>query len=158
MRQKRREASGCIITGNIDDISEIENCIRKTKKYTKGAFRKRIDYPIQGEEFPSKMHSDYYEVYPDVEVRDGAIWDLAASVAWAWVWGDVRHIDVIFQYDFRANEASMMVRDGPDAVKELVAAIPKFGKAVEDAKKHKKELSEALEKSTENKVEVVAHG
>jgi len=140
MRQKRRETSGCIINGNIGDIRAIEDCIRATKKYTEGLGTMRTRHPIQGDEFPSKVFSKYYEVYPKVEVS----WDMPAGVALDLLWGDTPCLVVIFHYDYRANEASMTVRDGPEAKKQMIEAIPGFG--------------EAVEKATENKVEVAVHG
>jgi len=140
MRQKRREASGCIITGNIGDIRAIEDCIRATKKYTEGIGTRRAKHPVQGDGFPSKVFSKYYEVYPKIELS----WDMPAGVALDWLWQDTPCLDVIFHYDYRANEASMTVRDGPEAKKQLVKAIPGFG--------------DAVVKTVNNKVEVEVSG
>lgn len=122
------------ITSNIACIRELEDCIRVTKKYTKGAFRKAAVHPIQGEDFPSKVLTEYYEVYPTLEVS----WNMPAGKAIDWLWGDIRHIDVHFKYDYRVNVASMLVKDGHQAVDELCKGIPNFklalGKAIEFSK------------------------
>lgn len=110
------------IAGSITAIRELEDCIRLTKKYTKGAFSKPVKHPVQGAEFPSRVLTEYYEVYPDVDVS----WDMRGSDAWAWVWGDVAHIDVWFHYDYRANVAWMIVGGGDTAIDGLVRGIPGF--------------------------------
>jgi len=122
MRQKRRMKNGSEFTSNIVNIRAIEDCIRATNKYTKGIFRRRTQHPIQGEDFPSRVLNEYYEVYPDTELS----WDMPASEAWAWVWGDVPHYDVWFTYDYRTNKASVIVKDGVGAVKKLAQSIPNF--------------------------------
>ncbi len=109
--------------GSILVVREAEDCIRATKKYTKGAFSKPRKYPVQGEDFPSVFLTEYYEVYPDTVVG----WNMSAVDAWAWIWGDVIHIDVLFQYDYRSNKAKVIVRGGTRAVDELVRGIPGLG-------------------------------
>jgi len=69
----------------------------------------------------------YYEVYPEVEIRGGAFWNLPVGVALDWLWRDTPCIDVIFKYDYRENKASILIEDGIVAVKALANAIPKFG-------------------------------
>lgn len=101
---------------------ELEDTVRATRKYTKGAFSRAQQHPIQGDEFPSKVLTEYYEVYPDLELS----WDMQAVDAWAWVWGDRTHIDVIFLYDYRNNKAKVTVHGGLGAVKELRSGIPGF--------------------------------
>lgn len=127
------------VVSNISNIREIEDCIRATKKYTKGAFKKKIDYPIQGEEFPSKVVMEYYEVYPCCDIT----WDMPAGQAWALLWGDEIHIDIVFKYDYRCNRASMAIsnaykgfssNNGNRSVTELIKSIPGFDKALEKAR------------------------
>jgi len=129
-----------VFVGNIACVRDVEDCIRATKKYTKGAFRKEIQHPIQGGEFPSKQITEHYEVYPDTELS----WDMSASEAWAWVWGDVSHIDVVFRYDYQKNWASVTVKAGREAVIELARAIPNFSdtlaKAVVSGNGHKSQV------------------
>lgn len=109
--------------GSILAVREVEDCIRATKKYTKGAFTKSVKHPMQGEEFPSRVLTEYYEVYPDTELS----WDMSASEAWAWVWGDVPHIDVRFHYNYQQNKAMIVIYGGNGVVEELKRAIPQFG-------------------------------
>jgi len=137
MRQKRREASGCVISGNIGDVRAIEDCIRATKKYTEGIGTIRAKHPVQGNGFPSKVFSKYYEVYPKIELS----WNMPAGVALDWLWGDTPFFDVVFHYDYRTNEASMTIRDGPEAKKQLVEAIPGFGDAVAFVENGRTEVS-----------------
>lgn len=108
------------LEGNIIEIREVEDTIRASKKYTKGAFSRAVEHPIQGADFPSKVLTEYYEVYPDTEVH----WDMPAGVAIDWLWGDVLHIDVVFSYDYRANKAKMTVRGGKGVLRELTRGIP----------------------------------
>lgn len=123
------------ITSNIACIRELEDCIRVTKKYTKGAFRKAAVHPIQGEDFPSKLLTEYYEVYPDTDIT----WEMPAGKAIDWLWGDVRHIDVHFKYDYRINVASIKVKDGANGMNELIGGIPGFKEALDNAIKVNKE-------------------
>ena len=112
------------IKSNILLVRDLEDTIRATRKYTKGAFSKASKHPqkIQGEEFPSRVLTEYYEVYPDLEVG----WDMRAGDAWAWVWGDVVHIDVVFLYDYRENKAKVTIHGGKDALEKLKEGIPGF--------------------------------
>lgn len=106
---------------------ELEDAIRATRKYTKGAFSRVQQHPIQGDGFASKLLTEYYEVYPDLEIG----WDMKATDAWAWVWGDTSRIEVAFRYDYRDNRARITVYGGRDALRELGAGIPGL-KAVVD--------------------------
>jgi len=104
-------------------VRDLEDTIRATKKYTKGAFSKAASHPIQGEgQFPSRVLTEYYEVYPDLEIG----WDMRAGDAWAWVWGDVVHIDITFLYDYRDNKAKVTIHGGKDAMEKLKEGIPGF--------------------------------
>ena len=113
-------------TGNITEIRAVEDCIRATKKYTKGAFTKAAQHPIQGEEFPSRVLTEYYEIYPDTEVG----WDMSASAGWAWVWGDTPHIDVVFRYNYQRDKAIVIIHGGNGVVKLLGEGIPGFEEAL----------------------------
>ncbi len=123
-----RKNKGVEFPGNIIAIRSIEDCIRVTKKYTEGIRTMRKTHPIQGGDFPSAVFCKYYEVYPEMEVG----LDMAVSDFIDWVWGDTPCIDVMFHYDYRANKASMVIRDGFDAVKQLTKSIPGFGDILKD--------------------------
>lgn len=113
-----------VLRSSILLIRDLEDTIRATKKYTKGAFSKAVKHPqkIQGEEFPSRVLTEYYEVYPDLEVS----WDMRAGDAWAWVWGDTVHIDVTFVYNYNDNRARVTIYGGKDALEKLKEGIPGF--------------------------------
>ena len=111
-----------VYKGDILSIREVEDCIRATKKYTKGVFRKQVKHPEQGEDFPSRVITEYYEVYPDIEVEVG--WSMPASMAFAWIFGDTPHIDVWFHYDYRNTEARLEIDGGEKAVAKLMKGIP----------------------------------
>lgn len=111
--------------GNIQSVRGIEDCIRATKKYTKGIFSRAKTYPIQGEDFPSKVVTEYYEVYPDTEIS----WDMPAGKAIDWLWGEVLHIDVVFRYDYRVNKASVTIRGNNGVLQELKRGIPNLAEA-----------------------------
>jgi len=116
------------LVGSIESVRAIEDTIRATKKYTKGVFRKPVQHPIQGEDFPSKVLTEYYEVYPTIEVG----WDMPAGTALDWLWGEkasgekVPHIDVFFRYDYRNNKASVIIKNGINPTKLLEQYIPSF--------------------------------
>jgi len=112
--------------GSILAVRAVEDTIRATKKYTKGAFQKPARHPIQGEDFPSRVLTEYYEVYPDTELG----WDMPASEGWAWVWGDVPHIDVLFKYNYQRDKAIVIIHGGNGVVDLLEAGIPGFGEAL----------------------------
>lgn len=106
--------------GDILSVRVAEDCIRLTRKYTKGVFRKSVVYPIQGEDFPSRVLTEYYEVYPDLDIS----WDMLATDAWAWVWGDVLHVDVFFNYSYSNNKAKIIIHGGNGVVRDLEEGIP----------------------------------
>ena len=112
--------------GSILAVRAVEDTIRATKKYTKGAFTKPTPHPIQGGEFPSRVLTEYYEVYPDTELG----WDMPASEGWAWVWGDTPHIDVLFKYNYLRDKAIVVIHGGNGVVKLLGEGIPGFEKAL----------------------------
>lgn len=114
-------------TGSILAIRAIEDCIRSTNKYTKGVFRRKVEHPIQGAEFPSRVITEYYEVYPDMELS----WDMPASDAWAWVWGDTPHVDVWFHYNYNKNSARMEVGGNNGVVEMLKGGVPGLAEAME---------------------------
>ena len=117
-----RQKNGNEFIGNIARVRAVEDCIRATKKYTEGIKTMRLKHPVQGEEFASKVFCKYYEVYPTIELS----WDMPAGIAIDWLWGDTPCIDVVFRYDYRINTASVSVRDGSEAVRELARTIPEF--------------------------------
>jgi hypothetical protein len=124
----KTEIKGCIL-----EVRAVEDCIRSTRKYTKGAFSRSAPHPqgpIQGGDFPSRLLTEYYEVYPDMELS----WDMPASNAWAWVWGDTTHIDVRFIYDYRQDRAEVVIFGGPLAIAELSQGIPGFKEALDQIK------------------------
>jgi hypothetical protein len=107
-------------TGTILEIRAMEDCVRTTKKYTKGAFSRPAQHPIQGDDFPSKVITEYYEVYPDMEVgMDMSIIDFAL-----WLADETPHIDVRFNYNYQRNRAMMIVFGGNDAMRALTDGIP----------------------------------
>jgi len=112
--------------GSILAVRAVEDTIRATKKYTKGAFKSPVKHPIQGGEFPSRVLTEYYEVYPDTELG----WDMPASEGWAWVWGDTPHIDVLFKYNYQRDKAIVIIHGGNGVVKLLGEGIPGFEEAL----------------------------
>lgn len=112
--------------GNILNTRQVEDTVRATKKYTKGAFTRAARHPMQGEDFPSKVLTEYYEIYPDIELS----WDMPARDAWAWVWGDTPHIDVRFHYNYTNNEGRVIVFGNNGVVNMLGESILGFTKAI----------------------------
>jgi len=131
MRQKRRLDNGLEICGSIVNVRAVEDCLRATKKYTEGMFRRSSQHPTQGEDFPSKVVTHFYEVFPYVDIS----LDMPLSTAWAWIWGDEIHIDVLFHYDYRSGKASVEiggVRVPPKFIQEK--ELKKRVKKIKDAR------------------------
>jgi len=110
-------------TGNILAVRAVEDSIRATGKYTKGAFRQKAVYPIQGEDTPSKVLLEYYEVYPTIKELS---WNMSVRVAWSLVWGATPHIDMYFRYNYRDDKGTIIIKDGEKSVKLLAEHIPNF--------------------------------
>jgi len=124
--------------GTILAVRAVEDTIRATRKYTKGAFKSPVQHPIQGEEFPSRVLTEYYEVYPDIDIDMARpFWD-AVFTASDWLWGDTPHIDVLFKYNYQRDKAIVIIHGGNGVVKLLGEGIPGFeealGKVVENGK------------------------
>ena len=126
MRNNRKALKDCEYAGNIVSVRTVEDCIRATRKYTQGAFRGKEKHPVQGAEFPSRVLTVYYEVYPSTEIS----WDMPASTAIDLLWGDVPIVHVLFKYDYRDNKASVNVEAGSAAVALLKKGIPGFTEAL----------------------------
>jgi hypothetical protein len=109
---------GITFRGNISDIRDIEDCIRASKRYTEGRLRQQ-DHPVQGGKFASRKFCKYYEVYPSLEVG----WDMPAGAAIDLLWGDVEYVDVVFNYDYRCNEASVTIRGDSTLTGLLLSSI-----------------------------------
>ena len=123
--------------GTILAVRSVEDTIRATRKYTKGAFKNPVQHPIQGEDFPSRVLTEYYEVYPDIE-SDKSLWDMNIIDAAFWLAGETPHIDVLFKYNYHRDKAMVIIHGGNGIVKLLGEGIPGFvealGKVVENGK------------------------
>lgn len=117
--------------GNVLEVRAVEDTIRATKKYTKGAFTRPIHHPIQGEDFPSRVLTEHYEVYPDLDISR-----MSLGQAWEWVTGYVDHIDVLFKYDYKNNKGIVIIRGGHTIVDQLKEGIPYFKKELEKVKQN----------------------
>lgn len=112
--------------GNILAVREVEDTIRATKKYTKGAFTKTVQHPIQGGDFPSRVLTERYEVYPDTEVG----WDMNIVDAAFWLADSPPHIDVQFKYNYPQNKAIVIIHGGNGVAQLLEDGIPGFREAL----------------------------
>lgn len=108
-------------TGNIITVRAVEDSIRATKKY-KEYLGRRSHHPLQGEAFSSEFFCKHYEIYPEMEVS----LDMSIIDAIFWLGRGTPCIDVLFKYDYRENKASVIVKDGAVAVRELSRGIPGF--------------------------------
>ena len=129
MRQSRRVKNGYEYSGDILLVRAVEDCIRATKRYTESIGTMRHKHPIQGEDFQSRVFCKRYEVFPDIDIDEKMNWWKAALTTSDWLWGDNR-IDMLFNYDYRDNKASIVIEDGKTAIKELGQAIPGFSDAL----------------------------
>ena len=120
--------------GTILAVRAVEDTIRATRKYTKGAFSRPAQHPIQGEDFPSRVLTEYYEVYPDIE----SVWDMSFIDAAFWLAGETPHIDVLFKYNYQRDKAIVIIHGSNGVVKLLGEGIPGFaeslGKVTENGK------------------------
>ncbi len=107
-------------TGDILSVRAVEDCIRATKNYTKDVFRRAPRHPVQGEDFPSKVFTEHYEVYPDTTI----CWDMPVADAIDWAWGEVSHVDITFWYSYPTNRAKITIGGGNGILAELYKGIP----------------------------------
>jgi len=128
--------------GSIIAVRDVEDTIRATKKYTKGAFSKPVQHPIQGAEFPSRVLTEHYEVYPDLDLSETMpLWEAITTTS-DWLWGDIPHIDISFKYNYLRNKAMVIVRGGNGVVKLLGDGIPGFTEALAKVKEDKVKVNE----------------
>jgi len=113
--------------GSILAVRAVEDTIRATKKYTKSLFSQKVQHPIQGDDFPSKVITEYYEVYPDTEVG----WDMSIIDAAFWLADNPPHVDVRFNYNYLRNKAIVVIHGGNGVVDLLREAIPGFKEALD---------------------------
>ena len=116
--------------GSVLAVRAVEDTIRSTQKYTKGAFKAPAKYPIQGEEFPSRSLTEYYEVYPDMELGKSP-WDMNIIDAAFWLAGETPHIDVMFKYNYQRDKAIVIIHGGAGVIKMLEEGIPGFREALD---------------------------
>ena len=109
-------------TGDIISVRAVEDCIRASRKYTECLFTKvnKNPEPIQGADFPSRVVTKNYEVYPDVEVG----WNMSIIDAAFWLADCPGHIDVRFSYSYPLNRARITVYGGSGVVQLLRDCIP----------------------------------
>ena len=100
-------------TGSITEIRAVEDCIRATKKYTEGILSKKHPQPIQGEGFPSRVLHKHYEFYPNVPEIS---WNMPVNTAIDWLYSDTPCIRLSFRYDYRMNQAVVMLSDDRDII------------------------------------------
>ena len=112
--------------GSILSVRAVEDTIRVTRKYTKGAFSTPAHYPIQGEDFASRVVTEYYEVYPDMDVN----LDMSIIDAAVWLAGETPHIDVYFKYNYVRNKAIVIIHGNNGVTDLLKDGIPGFGEAL----------------------------
>lgn len=116
--------------GTVLAVREVEDTIRATKKYTEGIRTVFANHPIQGEEFPSRVLTKVYEVYPDLDIdKKRPTWDATMTFS-DWLWGDTPHIDVSFKYNYQRNRAIVKVYGSNGVMKLLGEGIPGFDEAL----------------------------
>jgi hypothetical protein len=116
--------------GNITEIRAVEDCIRATKKYTEGVLSKKHPQQIQGEDFPSRTLHKHYEYYPNVPEIS---WSMPVNTAIDWLYSDTPCVKLSFRYDYRTNQATVIVTDDRDLtelnkVEGFATAIQVIGK------------------------------
>ena len=125
------------ILGTILSVRAVEDSIRATHKYTKGLFSSHSKHPVQGEDTPSAVVTEFYEVYPDTDLDEILPLGEVITQSLDWLWGDVPCVDVRFMYDYRGgSKAKIVVRGGAAAIAELRKGIPGFGDALDTVKRN----------------------
>jgi len=112
-------------------MRDVEDAIRASKKYTKylSLFSKHNNVKVQGDDFPSSVVTEHYEVYPDMQIN----WDMSIIDAIFWLGHGTRSIKVVFKYSYPTDRAWLVVDDGPEAIKELAQSITGFSEALAKA-------------------------
>jgi hypothetical protein len=114
-------------TGNIMDVRAVEDSIRSTKKYTKGAFTSAEKHPIQGAAFPSRVLTEFYEVSPFIELS----LNTSLKDCWNWLTNKTPTYQVLFRYDYRNNTGRVILKGTSEAVVNLCEGIPGFKDKIE---------------------------
>ena len=119
--------------GSILAVRAVEDAIRATRKYTKGAFSRRAKHPqtpVQGDA-PSAVLTEYYEVYPDTDLEEILPLGKAFWETLAWLGGAIPHVDVRFLYDYRGGDkAKVVIWGGNGVIQALENGIPGFTEAL----------------------------
>lgn len=117
--------------GNILTVRAVEDCIRATRKYSEGVNSKLFSrHPAQGEQFPSRVLTKYYEVAPEAKDDEYSCWlDKPATIETGatladWLWGDTPRVDVLFRYNYPTNRAWILIYGGEPALALLKDKIP----------------------------------
>ena len=124
------------VTGSIQQIRMLEDCIRATSRYTEGIFTEQKEHPIQGKEFASKAFCKVYEVYPDNEIPtfDSSIADLGNFLS------NIRKLTVKFFYDYRSNKATVKTENnGIDVLEKVIPHFKRFVVAIYSRTEYVKE-------------------
>ncbi len=111
--------------GNILTVRAAEDCIRATSKYSEGVNSRLFSHhPAQGELFPSRVLTKYYEVHPEIDIDQiRSFWDAAYTAA-DWLWSDTPIVNVLFRYNYLTNRAWVYVYGGEAALALLKDKIP----------------------------------
>lgn len=122
--QKSTKGRRYEITSDIESIRAIEDAIRATGKYTKMIWSRNGHSDIQGDDFASKVVTENYEVYPELDITEQRpLWEALLSTS-DWLWGDIERIEVRFRYNYTRNRAIAQVRGGNGVLKTLSNGIP----------------------------------
>lgn len=114
--------------GTIMQMRAVEDTIRMSKKYTKGVFSRAAHHPVQGEDFPSRVLTEYYEVYPDMDNELSLSMSLIDAAFW--LAGDTPHIDVRFRYNYQQDKGIVIIYGDKSIIQMLNDGIPGFEDAI----------------------------
>lgn len=123
--------------GDILSVRAVEDTVRATHKYTEGIFsryNKKEEKRIQGGDFPSRIVTHYYEVYPDLDLEDEmTMWDALLTTS-DFLWGAIPMVEIIFVYNYVRNRAVVTVRGGNGVMEMLENGIPGWKEKLEEVK------------------------
>jgi hypothetical protein len=126
MQPEERVHSHQEFRGSIVSVRVVEDCIRKTGKYTKGIVMQSTE-KIQGAAFASKVMRELYDVYPTLQTGLGLDTDFVVFVGWIF---SEPTVPVLFKYDYRTGTASITIKGGLQDTDKLNKGIPGFREAL----------------------------
>lgn len=121
MNPEERARSFREFTGSVVAVRAVEDCIRATGKYSKFQI---TETKVLGADFPSKVLTEHYEVYPKLSTKFGG--DVRFPEAVDLFIGESPTVIVKFKYNYREDTASVIIKKGIPDIQLLIRGIDGF--------------------------------